>query len=181
MIGARSHGWQLGHPETLRSLARVEAELLFREHKRDSGTALPHTSQRISHCITRVHDAVSGALEGMTDGAQRSSLQSLVEEHLPDTLLDVSRDRIAERVPREYVDQVIASVLACKIVYKEGLAFIEAMPDASLSAVAFDYLESENRISALIEEINASDIENKDAIVDLLTRGGARVGIDKSE
>eukprot|EP00937_MAST-01D_sp_MAST-1D-sp2_P002224 g2224.t1 len=147
--------------ERLRSLARVEAELLFREFERDPHTALPPTSQRISQCITRVHDAISLALESL-QAEQRDSLQCLVEEHLPAALLEASRDRISERVPRAYVDEVIASALASKIVYKEGLDFIEALPDSSLSAVAFAYLDSEKRVMALVEEVQASDIANKD-------------------
>ncbi len=42
----------------LKHLARVEANLLFREYKQNPALALPPTSQRISRCITRLHDAI---------------------------------------------------------------------------------------------------------------------------
>ena len=162
----------------LRDLARVEAELLHRESAHNPGDALPMVSQRISEAITRVHDSISDALKGMpADDERRAPLMTLVEEHLPDALLEISRDRIVEAVPAPYFDQIIAAALSCKIVYREGLDYIDSLPDATLAQIAMSYLESEKEVSRLTAVISSSDLAEKDAIVELLSRGGTRAGI----
>ena len=162
----------------LRDLARVEAELLHREGSLNPTDALPLVSQRISEAITRVHDSISDALKLMpADDARRAPLMSLVEEHLPDALLEISRDRIVETVPAPYFDQIIAAALSCKIVYKEGLDYIDSLPDATLASIALSYLESEKQVTRLTELLEASDLAEKDEIAALLSRGGTRAGI----
>jgi glutamate dehydrogenase len=162
----------------LRELARVEAELLHREGSLNPTDALPLVSQRISEAITRVHDSISDALKLMpADDARRAPLMSLVEEHLPDALLEISRDRIVETVPKPYFDQIIAAALSCKIVYKEGLDYIDSLPDATLANIALSYLESEKQVTRLTELLEASDLAEKDEIAALLSRGGTRAGI----
>ena len=47
----------------LKTLARLEAELLFRAYKNYPG-ALPHFSERISFAIGKVRDAIAEALNG---------------------------------------------------------------------------------------------------------------------
>jgi hypothetical protein len=67
----------------LRTLARLEAELLFREYKNFPG-ALPFFSERISMAISTVTDAITNALEGLNPGDQLfDDLFPLVIENLP--------------------------------------------------------------------------------------------------
>ena len=85
--------------EKLRSLARVEAELMFREHKLDPSASLPPQSQRISNAITRVHDSVSQCFASMDAAERESILSTLIAEHLPPKLLEAAVGHILEEQP----------------------------------------------------------------------------------
>jgi hypothetical protein len=71
--------------ERLRACARREAQLLFREQKR-SPCPLPKASERVSHAINSVTDAVAAVL-GSASEQQREEytelLLPLFREHLP--------------------------------------------------------------------------------------------------
>jgi glutamate dehydrogenase len=77
----------------LRLLARLEAELLFREYKNYPG-ALPHFSERISFAIGKVTDAVTDALADVQPSDPLfQSLLPLIRENLPDKLAEVAWER----------------------------------------------------------------------------------------
>lgn len=179
----------------LRELARIEAELMFREWNKNPSTPLPETSQRISHCVTRVHDAVSTVLHDQNDlprhpdspkggDARATMLFRMVEEHLPAKLRE-SIGRVEERVPIEYVRQVVSSSLASKIVYKEGLDYVDSLATEQLGDLALRYLQQELRVRDLAAEVEALqakgelDVRTSEEIIDLLSRGGVRAAIDK--
>lgn len=170
--------------EKLRSLARVEAELMFREYKLDPSAALPPHSQRISHAITRVHDSISQCL-GTLDAAERDEVLSmLVAEHLPPKLLEASgKDGVRAKVPPAYLAEIVACGLASKIVYREGISFIEGLPEASevLAEIGFKYLKQEQRVKELVNKVEESKMnsESKAEIIDLLYRGGIRAGVEQ--
>jgi hypothetical protein len=71
--------------DRLRACARREAQLLFREQKR-SPCPLPKASERVSHAINSVTDAVAAVLAGAS-AEQREEytelLLPLFREHLP--------------------------------------------------------------------------------------------------
>lgn len=163
--------------DKLRSLAKVEAQLLFREYKKNPHAALPPSSERISRAIIRVHDAVLAGFNSLGDDDQEV-LFSLVEEHLPKKLAEVARDRVRKQVPLAYIESIVAASLASKIVYREGLQFTEALPEDNLSAVALQYLKQEKKVERLAKALRSSDLADRDVIADLLERGGVRAGID---
>jgi glutamate dehydrogenase len=136
----------------LRALAAREAELLFREFRSLPGS-LPDFSARISLAINRLTDAVADSLDEQT-GGDYSSLMYLVEGHLPETLNQVAGARVATRVPPEYVKRTIASVLACKVVYQEGVTFVEQHTDAHLAPLAFDYLKAETEVRGVLRALD---------------------------
>lgn len=163
--------------DKLRALARVEAQLLFREYKKDPTAALPPASERISRAITRVHDAVLAHFDNVCDEDQQV-LFTLIEEHLPPKLREVALDRVQQNVPLAYLRSIVASSLASRIVYREGLQFTEALPDSNLGNMALQYLKQEKKVQRLVHDIRASQLPNKDDIADLLARGGVRAGMD---
>ncbi|RLN59394.1 hypothetical protein BBJ29_008502 [Phytophthora kernoviae] len=163
--------------DKLRALARVEAQLLFREYKKDPSSALPPASERISRAITRVHDAVLAHFDNVCEEDQQI-LFTLIEEHLPPKLREVALDRVQENVPLAYLRSIVASSLASKIVYREGLQFTEALPESNLGNVALQYLKQEKKVQRLVNDLRASQLSNKDDIADLLVRGGVRAGMD---
>lgn len=162
--------------DKLRELARVEAELLFREHKIDPNSALPPHSERISRAIIRLHDAILEALEDV-ESVDSDAMMSLIRDHLPDKLEEKALDRI-NTVPLAYLKCIVAASLASKIVYREGLQFAEGLPQSNLSNIAMKYLEQEQRVKKIVSDLEQTDISHKDEISDLLLRGGIRAGVD---
>ncbi|KUF97407.1 Ankyrin repeat [Phytophthora nicotianae] len=163
--------------DKLRSLARVEAQLLFREYKKDPSSALPPASERISRAITRVHDAVLAHFDNVCDEDQQI-LFTLIEEHLPPKLRELALDRVHQNVPLAYIRSIVASSLASKIVYREGLQFTEALPESNLGNMALQYLKQEKKVQRLVQDVRSSSLANKDDIADLIARGGVRAGMD---
>jgi glutamate dehydrogenase len=170
--------------DNLRRLAKVEAELMFREYKLDPNSALPPVSSRISDAITKVHDSVSAALEHMSDAERNDVLETLISEHLPPILLEkAGPGAVLERIPAPYLREVVACVLASKIVYREGINFIEGLPEASLANLGFKYLRQEQRVQDLASTLEGTEMpdDQKKEIIDLLFRGGIRAGVEQSK
>jgi glutamate dehydrogenase len=169
--------------EKLRLLARLEGELLFREYKNYPG-ALPHFSERISYAIAKVTDAVTDALASVQpEDALFQELVPLVRENLPKKLADVAGDRISSRFPVQYQKNAIASTLASKIVYQEGIHFVETQPNERIAERAFQYFREEQTIKALIHDVDklqfpSAVAHDKQVIVDILKRGGARTSLN---
>ncbi|TMW67939.1 hypothetical protein Poli38472_007611 [Pythium oligandrum] len=163
----------------LRQLALVEAQLLFREYKKNPEAALPPVSERISRAIIRVHDAVLEKFDDVAD-EDKKVLYTLIEEHLPAKLKETALDRVHREVPLSYIKCIVASSLASKIVYREGLQFTESLPDSNLANLAVEYLKQEKKVQKLVKDVLASDLPNKADIEDLLLRGGVRAGVDKA-
>ena len=163
--------------EKLRSLAKLEATLLFREYETFGGT-LPETSQVISNCINRTTDALCAALETLS-AEERESLLPLFRAHLPKTLADLAFDHVHSRVPEAYIKNAIASCLASKLVYREGTKFIDSLPPTEIAKIALKYVKKETEIAALIEKLDATEMpeEEKTKIISLLEAGGARTAL----
>ncbi|KAE8907792.1 hypothetical protein PF003_g8239 [Phytophthora fragariae] len=163
--------------DKLRALARVEAQLLFREYKKDPSSALPPASERISRAITRVHDAVLAHFDDVCEEEQQI-LFTLIEEHLPPKLRELALHRVHQNVPLAYLRSIVASSLASKIVYREGLQFTEALPEGNLGSMPLQYLKQEKKVQRLVQDVRSSQLSNKDDIADLIARGGVRAGMD---
>ena len=164
--------------DKLRGLAKLEAELLFREF--DSfGGSLPDASQVISDCINVTTDALSAALDDLGE-MDRDALLPLFRAHLPKTIADLSFDHVHERVPDQYIKNAISSCLASKLVYKEGTRFIAAQPKERLAKIALKYVEKEREVCALMEAVSKADNlseEEKQRVLRLLEVGGARAAL----
>ena len=164
--------------EKLRDMAGMEAKLLFREFGNYRGS-LPHVSQVISDTINLATDAITSALDELSE-EDMDALMVLFKAHLPKTIADIAFDRVKERVPEQYVKNAIASCLASKLVYKEGTKFIESLPTDRLAKIAFDYVLKESEIAALKEALEDADMPGaeKQRILDLLEAGGARTALN---
>jgi glutamate dehydrogenase len=158
----------------VRGLAKLEAELLFREAE-NYGGSLPEVSQIISNTINAATDALSAALDTLSE-EERKQLLPLFRDHLPKTMADLSFDHVHERVPDQYIKNAISSCLASKLVYKEGTKFIEAMPKDKLAEMALNYVKKEKEICVLMESMSKSNMDDaeKEKILKILEAGGAR-------
>jgi glutamate dehydrogenase len=166
----------------LRRLARLEGELLFREYNNYPG-ALPQFSERISIAIAKVTDAVTDRLANEVPGNPLfNEMRPLIREGLPKKMLEVAGDRVYNNLPVQYQRNAIASALASKLVYKEGIHLVEIQPDGVVAERAFQYYREELKMNGLINEINnnkgALSAENKATICDILARGGARTSVN---
>lgn len=167
----------------LRHLAKLEAELLFREYKYYPG-ALPHFSERISNAINTVTDAITDALANVNPGDELfEELMPLIKENLPHKLAEVAWDRVPSRFPVQYQRNAIASTLASKLVYQEGIHFVESQPREKLAERAFMYYAENERLKKLVAEVEQNDAlgkmnpESKEKVLALLKKGGVRASL----
>lgn len=169
--------------ERLRYLARLEGELLFREYHNYPG-ALPHFSERISMAIATVTDAITDALADVQpEDALFKELVPIIAENLPKKLADVAGDRISAKLPVQYQRNAIASGLASKLVYQEGIHLVETQPVEKLAQRAFAYYRAEQNIKKIVGDLEKSDIQgpahdHKNTVIDILKRGGTRASVN---
>ncbi|RAW43304.1 hypothetical protein PC110_g479 [Phytophthora cactorum] len=112
------------------------------------------------------------------DELDQQILFTLIEEHLPPKLRELALHRVHQNVPLAYIRSIVASSLASKIVYREGLQFTEALPESNLGNMALQYLKQEKKVQRLVQDVRESQLPNKDDIADLIARGGVRAGMD---
>lgn len=75
-----------------------------------------------------------------------SEISALVYQHLPGKLRELGADRIYERVPVEYIKCIVASAIASKIVYREGVLYVSEQIDSHLPVLAFNFLKTEAEV-----------------------------------
>ena len=158
----------------LHEYSRLEAELLFREFKNYPGS-LPYHSKVVSGAVNAVKDALNVAMVTLSE-EDKAKLLPLFRAHLPKTMVDLSFDKVLERVPAAYINNALSSCLAAKLVYKEGTKFVETLPKDRLADVALRYVEAEREVALLKESLEGVDMpaKEKDAILKLLDSGGSR-------
>jgi len=164
----------------VRNLAKLEAELLFREGK-VYDAPLPEVSKIISNSINAATDALSTALDTLSD-EDLEQLLPLFRAHLPKTLADLAFDDVHDKVPDQYIKNAISSSLASKMVYKEGTKFIDAQPKDKLADVALRYIRKEKEVTVLMDSLRDVDMPDgkKEEILRLLDGGGARTALNFS-
>ena len=74
---------------------------------------------------------------------------------------------------------MIACSLASRLVYREGLAYVSGIPDNTLPQVCLRYLQEEQRVRELAEEVGASGMENASSVRELLLQGGVRAAVER--
>jgi hypothetical protein len=155
----------------LREAARAEGELLFRTYANYPGN-LPHFSERISFAIGSVTDALTKRLAEVQPGDPLwTELQPLVKDSLPGKLAELAGDRISDRFPVQYQRNAMACMLASKLVYKEGIHFVESQPTDRIAERAILYQRSEKQLATLLA---ALPNDTSEETTELLKKGGAR-------
>jgi len=165
----------------IKNLAKLEAELLFREFKNYPGS-LPHFSERISFAIAKVTDAITDALADVKPGDPLfQELLPLVKDNLPKKLAEVAWDRVPQRFPVQYLRNAMASTLASKLVYQEGIHLIETQPDSKVAERAIAYYRADFANKKLINQLSTSSVvdeKTKETVLNLLRKGGARAALE---
>jgi glutamate dehydrogenase len=158
--------------DRLRELARAEATLLFREHRRRPDLSLPVLSVRLSKVMLKTAEAVA---EASVDPLEDSlgGTREVFEAYLPPLLREVAGDRL-HKVPVDYRQRIVACSLSGKIVYREGITYLEDLPQEALCDLALTYLKGEKVVRGLIDEVKASGLASSKQLAELLELGGAR-------
>eukprot|EP00941_MAST-03F_sp_MAST-3F-sp1_P003753 g3753.t1 len=154
--------------DRLRELAQVEAELLFREYHSAGGTVpLPVLSTRVSNAVIRTHDVVYNSLLEDMPALDDPLVKDCLNAHLPKKLGELSGDLAAEKLPLTYLQAIMACSLASRIVYEQGVSYIEAMEsDEQLQDIAFRYMSATQRIQTMKQQLaNVPGVSETDAMV----------------
>ncbi len=161
--------------DKLRELAKLEAESLFREQRHKPNAALPELSGRTSHAINRATDAITQVIETMEE-KDLVLTHRLVKEHLPPVLTETV-DNLFNRIPIAFLTRIIASELASRIVYREGIDWFEQMSEKAIAELAVRYLRAEDAMKQLVIEIENSTLPNRERIAELLNGGGVAAAL----
>jgi len=159
--------------EILREKARIEAELLFREWRSNPSHQLPYYSECISACINRASDAVIDALTNDFELLPEAIRTRLIVESLPAKLVEVAEGRL-EKLPKSYVISMMGSCLGSRMVYNEGIEYVDALSDEALRDFATRYVTEQDKILAFLKDLNESDIASKEQIARILSVSGVR-------
>jgi len=157
----------------LRESAQVEAELLFREFRAEPSCSMDKYSHKISDTINRASDAVFEALKNNYDIIDDEMRNRLMKDSLPAKLVEVASDRL-EDLPKLYIMSMMGAKLGSKMVYKEGLSFINSLTDKALVALATKYVHYDDMLHDMMAEIEGSGLKNQESIMKILKAAGVK-------
>jgi glutamate dehydrogenase len=155
----------------LRAFARREAELLVRIHRHTPDVPLPEVSTRLSRVMLRTADAIEASIDRL-EGEDAALMRQLVVDHLPPVLLEVAGDRVWSRTPRAYMKMIMAKTLAARIVYREGIEYLEEVDPDEIAELALRYLRLERERDRLASEVEGSTLPRKQRIATVLRQAG---------
>lgn len=162
--------------EKLRQLARSEAVLLMAEGRRNPHTPLPEISVQISRVINVAADAIEASMARWSEEDQALG-RGLVVAHLPKVLFEFAGEAVWSRIPRPYLNWMIAKRLASGIVYREGIGFLASMEPDAIAEVALHYLRKDAENARLVKELRAGTFRDMARLAELLERAGTRAAL----
>ena len=80
--------------------------------------------------------------------------------------------------PRRYTKHMISASLGSRLVYREGLQFVESLTDAQLPSFCLSYLVNERRMREMSKEVATSEMPHAKEVSELLIRGGIRAAVE---
>lgn len=156
--------------EKLRELAALEAKVLLRAMQQYPNLTMTELSIRLSRSINNAADVLSLGLSRNSDTPE--NVLALLKFHVPQILISTVPD-IIDRLPEDYLNRLIATIAARKIVYQEGIGYFANLSDQQILITARKYLNFEKEINLLIQSIQSSKASQKERICELLKSGGA--------
>ena len=155
------------------NLAYVESVSLFNEGRRRPDLNLPNISILISRQIIRVGDIVQETIDGWNTDEQ-SLADGFIGAYLPESLTNAAGADYLERIPADYRNQLVASILSSQIVYREGCQNLDRQSDQAISMLVRKHLVSETKNRDLLTQIRGSDLPNKEMIAAIVEYSGSR-------
>jgi glutamate dehydrogenase len=159
--------------ETLCSLAEIESISLFNESSRMPDLTLPEISVRISEQIIRVADIIDECIGNWSEDEQGLA-NGFVRSHLPASLVEKVGDNLFDRIPTTYRNQLVASLLSSRIVYRDGCKNLESMQNEDLAQLVRSHLVYETRVKDMLASIRDSELKDKETIAAIVEHSGAR-------
>merc|ERR1740129_2614097 len=92
------------------------------------------------------------------DATYKKLLPLFRDEHLPRKLAAVAGDRVTDRIPLDYLRNAFGKILASKLLYREGIHFLESQPEDRLPELAIRYVTEEKRVRELIAAVESSNM-----------------------
>ena len=155
------------------NLAYVESVCLFNEGRRRPDFSLPKISILISRQIIRIGDIIQETI-GNWDADEQVLADGFIRAYLPKSLTDAAGADCLQRIPADYRNQLIASILSSQIVYREGCQNLDRQSDEAISMLVRKHLVSETKNRDLLIQIRDSDLANKDMIAAIVEYSGSR-------
>merc|ERR1712038_1703557 len=104
----------------------------------------------------------------------------LVVDSLPKKLVEVAGERLDD-LPASYTRAMIAASLSSKMVYNEGLEFINTMSGPALLTCGRSYLKRSDQLKEMMSTVENSDLPNKGDILAMLKLAGVKTAIALEE
>lgn len=170
----------------LRTLARMEAELLFAEYSTKGGeydgnwaNSLPGIAERVSRVMNLAADQIT---EQVSDVLSEDEIYEFAARQLLPSLRERAGDRLRERVPVGFAKSMVATELSSMLVYREGLDYVERnIPRNKFAAVALQYAKEAEAVDAMVAQLENSGFENASTAAALLKAAGTRAALAKSD
>ena len=165
--------------DKLRELARSEAVRLLTDHAADKSVPLPDRAVALSRAILRATNAIAGHLRNLS-ADDRANLAPVAAAHLPATLIEAAGPGL-RRLPLAYRDRIVAARLSSRIVYREGVEFVDRVPEDRLGRFCVEYFRVEQEAEGLVNQVIESRLPGAPRIAELLRAGGARAALLMNE
>jgi glutamate dehydrogenase len=159
----------------LRAKAAEEAKLLFSEYINNGGRqTLVDLSLTISKEINEVTDTLLEEFEkDPKEVLGKSIYTDILYRHVPPILVEKYRDRI-ESLPEAHKIAILAAFIASRIIYNEGLGWLQTIPEGDRYLACTTYIKQEQETQGLVDSVLGSALSNKDQIAAILKNSAAR-------
>jgi glutamate dehydrogenase len=164
--------------DRLRSVARLEAHLLFEAVRHRPDTPPFELGILVSQEINRLAGAIA-AQYGRLEGEHPDVVRATVLAYLPPILARTAGDRVFTQLPPDYRAQLVCTSIAAGLVYGEGVDYFRDVPDSHLAALALSYVDRDRRTRALTAEVERSGLASAPEIAALLRIGGTRAALKR--
>lgn len=161
--------------DRLREKAAQEAKLLFSEYINNGGRhTLVSLSVMISKEINEVTDTLLEAFQSETEKYLTDPVfVDILYRHVPAILVEKYKDRI-ETLPEAHKIAILSAYIASRIVYNEGLGWLQTIPEADRFLACTTYIRQEQETQSLVDSVLTSQLGNKSQIAAILKNSAAR-------
>ena len=164
--------------EILKEKARKEVNLIFSETNKSQHSVNSDLIKISNDISTTINQATDILLEQFSD-VQNEFIKSetwnqILLDYCPQSLTKKYSNRIYNNIPRTHKIAIIAAYCASYIVYKEGLAWLNSIPDSQKYFAITKYIRNDLEAKKLHMIVNQSTLPEKEKISSILLQSGAR-------